>query len=97
MHGPINVKSANNTSKWQMGINSAFKVLIKISSKAVLIRIHAGHAKQQIDNKSAVAILKKILINIRPLEIVSFFARCAHLPWAEDAELYNTSAACRFS
>ena len=28
MHGPINVKSPNNTSKWQMGFNSAFKGLI---------------------------------------------------------------------
>jgi hypothetical protein len=28
MHGPINVKSPNNISKWQMGFNSAFKDLI---------------------------------------------------------------------
>ena len=28
MHGPINVKSPNNISKWQMGFNSAFKGLI---------------------------------------------------------------------
>jgi hypothetical protein len=27
MHGPINVKSPNNTRKWQMGFNSAFKEL----------------------------------------------------------------------
>jgi hypothetical protein len=27
MHGPIYVKSPNNTSKWQMGVNSAFKGL----------------------------------------------------------------------
>jgi hypothetical protein len=27
MHGPMNVKSSNNTSKWQMGFNSAFKWL----------------------------------------------------------------------
>jgi hypothetical protein len=27
MHEPINVKSPNNTSKWQMGFNSAFKGL----------------------------------------------------------------------
>jgi hypothetical protein len=27
MHGPINVKSPNNTSKLQMGFNSAFKGL----------------------------------------------------------------------
>jgi hypothetical protein len=30
MHGPINVKSPNNTSKWQIGFNSAFKGLILI-------------------------------------------------------------------
>jgi hypothetical protein len=29
MHVPINVKSSNNVSKWQMGFNSAFKELIK--------------------------------------------------------------------
>jgi hypothetical protein len=27
MHGPINIKSPNNTSKWKMGFNSAFKGL----------------------------------------------------------------------
>jgi DNA-binding transcriptional regulator of glucitol operon len=27
MHGPINVKSPNNISKWQMEFNSAFKGL----------------------------------------------------------------------
>jgi hypothetical protein len=29
MHVPINVKSPNNISKWQMGFNSAFEGLIK--------------------------------------------------------------------
>jgi hypothetical protein len=33
MHGPINVESPNNTSKWQMGFNSAFKGLIRITKK----------------------------------------------------------------
>ena len=28
MHGPINVKSPNKTSKWQMGFNSEFKGLM---------------------------------------------------------------------
>ena len=28
MHGPMRVKSPNNTSKWQMRFNSAFKGLI---------------------------------------------------------------------
>jgi hypothetical protein len=27
MHRPINIKSPNNTSKWQMGFNLAFKGL----------------------------------------------------------------------
>jgi hypothetical protein len=34
MHGPINVKSPNNTSKWQMGFNSAFKGLNKATKTA---------------------------------------------------------------
>jgi hypothetical protein len=29
MHGPMNVKFPNNTSKWQMEFNSAFKGLNK--------------------------------------------------------------------
>jgi hypothetical protein len=32
MHGPINVKSPNNTGKWQMGLSSAFKGLNITSS-----------------------------------------------------------------
>jgi hypothetical protein len=32
MHGPIKVKSPNNTRKWQMGFNSAFKGLILVFS-----------------------------------------------------------------
>jgi hydrogenase maturation factor len=47
--------------------------LIKISLKGVLIRIHVGHANQQIDDKSAVANLKKMVINVRPLEKVTFY------------------------
>jgi hypothetical protein len=31
MHGPMNVKFPNNTSKWQMEFNSAFKGLMKFS------------------------------------------------------------------
>jgi hypothetical protein len=31
MHGPINVKSPNNTSKWKMGFNSGFKGLKHMS------------------------------------------------------------------
>jgi hypothetical protein len=30
MHGPMNVKFPNNTSKWQMEFNSAFKGLMWI-------------------------------------------------------------------
>jgi hypothetical protein len=30
MHGPINIRSPNDISKWQMGFNSAFKGLILV-------------------------------------------------------------------
>jgi hypothetical protein len=38
MHGPIHVKSPNNTSKWQMGFNSPFKglIVVKILLKHIL-------------------------------------------------------------
>jgi len=35
MHVPINVKSPNNISEWQMGFNSAFKGLIVIIPSAI--------------------------------------------------------------
>jgi hypothetical protein len=37
MHGPINVKSPNNTSKWQMGFNSAFKGLKRAAVEYVYV------------------------------------------------------------
>jgi hypothetical protein len=37
MHGPINFKSPNNTSKWQMGFNSAFKGLMN-NEADILVR-----------------------------------------------------------
>jgi hypothetical protein len=35
MHGPINVKSSNNISEWQMGFNSAFKGLNMVVNNIV--------------------------------------------------------------
>jgi hypothetical protein len=44
MHGPINVKSPNNISKWQMGFNSAFKGLTLYREIiAVCSEIHTKH------------------------------------------------------
>jgi hypothetical protein len=37
MHGPINLKFPNNTSKWQMGFNSAFKGLMDAHLKQMPI------------------------------------------------------------
>jgi hypothetical protein len=38
MHGPLNVKSANNISKWQMGFISAFKGLISRNFAVGLVK-----------------------------------------------------------
>ena len=40
MHGPINVKSPNNISEWQMGFNSAFKGLNNIELFENIVVIH---------------------------------------------------------
>jgi len=39
MPGPINVKSPNNISEWQMGFNSAFKGLTEVTD----ISLHLGN------------------------------------------------------
>ena len=38
MHRPINVKSPDNTSKWQMEFNSAFKGLAEVDWFANAVR-----------------------------------------------------------
>jgi hypothetical protein len=40
MHVPINVKSPNNVSKWQMGFNSAFKGLTVKKAGGKILAIH---------------------------------------------------------
>jgi hypothetical protein len=37
MHLPINFKSPNNISKWQMGFNSAFKGVIQLEVDGIII------------------------------------------------------------
>jgi len=49
MHGPINVKSPNSTSKWQMGFNSTFEGLITGAGRITNARIggfDSGHAQR---------------------------------------------------
>jgi hypothetical protein len=49
MHEPINVKSPNNTSKWQMGFNSAFKGLIPTLSISFGISVFINLRKTDLD------------------------------------------------
>ena len=63
MHGPINVKSPNNISEWQMGFNSAFKGL---SSSAACHRIHY-------DSDYASLVHKVIVSRILMLKVISRF------------------------
>jgi hypothetical protein len=55
MHGPINVKSPNNTSKWQMGFNSALKGLNRICNI-----IHYKPLKSKLETSLAYIDLKII-------------------------------------
>jgi ABC-type maltose transport system permease subunit len=50
MHGPINIKSHNNTSKWQMGFNSALKGLMffhdGVSGSCIIwMQMHMKHPR----------------------------------------------------
>jgi hypothetical protein len=44
MHVPINVKSPNNISEWQMGFNSAFKGLNNLVSVLKIPQLLEGHS-----------------------------------------------------
>jgi hypothetical protein len=45
MHGPINVKSPNNTSKWQMRFNSVFKGLKNVCRDLVMVLKPEGDSR----------------------------------------------------
>jgi hypothetical protein len=57
MHGPINVKSPNNITNWQMRFNSAFKgltfchLLKKFSVVSQYSQLHAGSQKGTVKSK----------------------------------------------
>jgi len=44
MHGPINVKSPNNISEWQMGFNSVFEGLKQNGAIVLLVNFSDSNA-----------------------------------------------------
>jgi hypothetical protein len=51
MHGPINVKSPNNTRKWQMGFNSAFKGLILMQKMKYIFKATRRYLSAKLNRK----------------------------------------------
>jgi hypothetical protein len=66
MHVPINVKSPNNISKWQMGFNSAFKGLTPI------LIIKFSDRFKQIGNYYCIVTFHKVKIFV-PFSKISLF------------------------
>jgi hypothetical protein len=52
MHGPINVKSPNNISKWHMGFNSAFKGLMTARNRCRVAQYEAAFILVPLSMKS---------------------------------------------
>jgi hypothetical protein len=64
-HGPINVKSPNNISKWQMGFNSAFKGLIeRINVNGIECSLR-HFATLKYLNHSGIKIGSEVIMNFR--------------------------------
>jgi hypothetical protein len=61
MHLPINIKSPNNISKWQMGFNSAFKGLICLG---VSDTSPEDGNKYLTECRIAVAMIEKVLLTL---------------------------------
>jgi hypothetical protein len=62
MHGHMNVKSPNNTGKWQMGFNSAFKGLTDI---ATVNTSHAPTSFSQPEASFGTRIIIKVKVKVR--------------------------------
>jgi hypothetical protein len=70
MHGLINVKSPNNTSKRQMGFNSAFKGLKAVSLFLFVAKDHHHHPA----NMETVHLLKRSsLTHLAPFNGLPWF------------------------
>jgi hypothetical protein len=77
MPGTINVKSPNNTSKWQMGFNSAFKglmmiriITIIILATAFTVSLHMPESSN--DTKCSTFSFRKLIILQTPSKYYSF-------------------------
>jgi hypothetical protein len=81
MHVPINVKSPNNISKWQMGFNSAFKGLmakfyIYINKRFLFL---AFKTEEQANTPTAVLKKTRILVS----DVYEYFM------WETDDTVYK--------
>jgi hypothetical protein len=64
MHGPINVKSPNNISKWHMGFNSAFKGLNRLN---ILYNVVCEE-----EEETAVVYTRKYVVSVKESEEYMF-------------------------
>jgi hypothetical protein len=85
MHGLINVKFPNNTSKWQMGFNSGFKGLI--SWIAVCSRISTKTEGKTWFNESRAIYVKRGDVCIVLLVFISVLW-CTHVVLKSDKIIY---------
>jgi len=65
MHGPINVKSPNNITEWQMGFNSAFKGLMMPKCWIDYVNKHASlwHELSHVTDKHSLTALSLSVSN----------------------------------
>jgi hypothetical protein len=77
MHRPINVKSPNNISKWQMGFNSAFKGLI--SYRTHLVTNHSFSSGSSLQSPATVSgRIRLYTLFTRLLACTNLFLRVFH-------------------
>jgi len=60
MHGPINVKSPNNTSKWQMAFNSPFKGLMNLEFSRRIFKKFSNIKLHEIQSSGIRVIPKRV-------------------------------------
>jgi hypothetical protein len=76
MHVPVNVKSPNNISKWQMGFNSAFKGL---NCFAIPLLFYVVSATAETHHISCDELSDSLLISVHALCYRPSCRNCFHL------------------
>jgi hypothetical protein len=99
MHGPININLPNNTSKWQMGFNSAFKGLISDQWPILFNYLLTPWSRVLLEKLTGLQLLKKFPVFYGNRRFITALTSARHLSlsWASSIQSTHPHSTSRRS